>query len=137
MTNIGIWIDKEKAHLVTLKKNEISFKTLQSEVENFHPKGGSGSRVKWGGLQDVVKERTYLEREKQQLKKYFANVAHQLSHADAIAIFGPSDTPDKLQQELSQNYKSLHTKLKSVVKCDSMTENQVKALVKEFFKSVG
>ncbi|MGB5370590.1 MAG: hypothetical protein WBN18_09180 [Flavobacteriaceae bacterium] len=137
MTNIGIWIDKEKAHLVTLDEHDISIKTLQSEVENFHPKGGSRSRAKWGGTQDVGKESTYMEREKQQLKKYFAKVAHELSPADAIAIFGPSDTPDKLQQELSQNYKSLHAKLKSVVKCDSMTENQVKALVKEFFKSAG
>jgi hypothetical protein len=137
MTNIGIWIDKEKAHLVTLNGNEIGFKTLQSELEHYHPKGGSRSRTKWGGTQDVVKESTYMEREKQQLKKFFAKVAQELLHVDAIAIFGPSDTPDKLQQELSQNYKALHTKLKSVVKCDSMTENQVKAMVKDYFKTVG
>ncbi|TFG73356.1 MAG: hypothetical protein E4H26_09905, partial [Flavobacteriales bacterium] len=123
MNNIGIWIDKEKAHLVTLYNNEIDIKTLYSEIENFHPKGGSRSREKWGGTQDVVKESTYMEREKQQLKKYFENLAHELSDADEVVILGPSDTPDKFRKALTEKHGLLNGKVRSVIKCDSLTEN--------------
>ena len=88
MKNIGIWIDKEKAHVVSLENNKENLITLQSEIENYHPAGGSGSKGtknRWGP-QDVVQDSKYLEREKHQLKNYFKKIAETISDADAIAI---------------------------------------------------
>ena len=136
MKSIGIWIDKEKAHVISLENNRENFITLESEIENYHPGGGSGSkgtRNRWGP-QDVVQDSKYLEREKHQLKNYFKKVAEVISDADAIVIFGPSDTNLKLKQTLSANYKQLAKKVIAVEKADSMTNNQLKAFVKNYFK---
>lgn len=137
MKKIGIWIDKEKAHVVSLENNKEHLITLQSEIENFRPVGGSGSKGsknRWGP-QDVVQDSKFLEREKHQLKSFFKKIAKTISDADEIAIFGPSDTNLKLKQELTLNYKQIANKIKAVKKADSMTNNQVKALIRDFYKN--
>lgn len=134
MKKIGIWLDKEKAHIVSLDTNDTeNLKTLFSELEFFHPKGGSGTKQK-GGPQDVVQDSRYLEREKHQLKKYFHTIAEKVIHADALVLFGPAETNEKLHKELEQSYPQLASKVKKIVKADSMTDNQVKALVRDFYK---
>ncbi|MCM4173290.1 hypothetical protein DHD32_17585 [Arenibacter sp. TNZ] len=133
MKNIGIWLDREKAHIVRLDNNEENLETIFSEVEFFNRKGTSGPRVKSGVTQDVRHERTYLEREKAQLKTYFKKLADTIGNADAIALFGPGDTNEKFRKELLEHHKGLADKLKAVTKADSMTENQTKALVRDFF----
>ena len=41
MKKIGIWLDKEKAHLVTLQNEDVRFNTVYSEIDFFNPMGGS------------------------------------------------------------------------------------------------
>ncbi len=132
MRNIGIWLDKEKAYIVSLENDKENFTTLPSEIENYRAVGGSGSKFK-GGPQDVIQDSKFLEREKHQFRNYFNKIAKTIADADAIAIFGPSDTNFKLEQELTQNHKQLAKKIKTVEKADSMTNNQVMALVRDFF----
>ena len=134
MKNTGIWLDKDKALIVTIENNKETFTTIASNIEHFHAHGGSGTRLK-GGPQDVVQDSKYLEREKHQLKQYFKDIAIEIKDADALVIFGPAGTNEKLNKELNQNYNSLSTKVKAVTKADSMTENQVKAWVRDFFTS--
>ena len=129
----GIWIDKEKAHLITLLDKEILLETIHSDIENFKPKGGSRSKVKWGP-QDVVQDSKYTEREKHQFKKYFKKISERIGDADAIAIFGPAGTNLKFAEELQKHYKRIAAKIKGVEKADSMTLNQTKALVKNYFE---
>jgi len=135
MKNVGVWMDKEKAHIIRLDNNEEQLETLFSEVEFFNRKSTAAPRVKTGATQDVTHERTYLEREKQQLKTYFKKLAKAIDDADAIALFGPADTNEKFRKELLENHKDLADKLKAVTKADSMTENQTKALVRDFFNN--
>ncbi len=134
MKNTGIWLDKEKAHLVTIENGVETFNTITSNMEHYNIGGGSGTRQK-GGPQDVVQDSKYLEREKQQLKQYFNAIASQIKESDALVIFGPAGTNEKFGAELHQNYNTLSTKIKDIKKADSMSENQVKALVRDFFKS--
>lgn len=136
MKKIGIWIDKEKAHIVTLEKATEVFETILSEVENYRPGGGSGTRFK-GGPQDVVQDSKYLEREKHQLKTYFKDVITKIKDADAIAIFGPAETKDKLRKEISSHHKAINQKIKAIRTEDSMTDNQLRALVRDFYKNNG
>jgi hypothetical protein len=134
MINIGIWLDKKKAFIVTLTKEIEVFETIISNVENFHIHGGSGTRFK-GGPQDVVQDSKYLEREKHQFKIYFKELASEIEKADGILIFGPAEVKDKFKKELEDFYEDINTKVKDVQTADSMTGNQVKAWVRDYFKS--
>ena len=133
MNYTGIWIDKDKAHIVNIKNGKESFSTLMSELEHFSAKGGSGQRFK-SGPQDVMKDSKYMEREKHQLRAYFKTLVSIISESDSLVIFGPADTNQRFNKELQQNYKDLASKVKGVVKADSMTDNQTKAWVREFFE---
>ncbi|WP_299336448.1 hypothetical protein [uncultured Psychroserpens sp.] len=134
MKNTGIWIDKEKAHIVFIKDEKETLKTISSNIEHYRPHGGSGTRFK-GGPQDVVQDSKYSEREKHQLKNYFKNIAAEIKDADRLVIFGPAGTNEKLYNELRDSYKALSAKVKGVKKADSMTNNQVIAWVRHFFES--
>ena len=133
MINIGIWLDKNKAFIVTLTNEIEVFETIISNVENFHIHGGSGTRFK-GGPQDVVQDSKYLEREKHQFKVYFKELASEIKEADGILIFGPAEVKDKFKKELEILYEDINAKVKDVQTADSMTENQVKAWVRDYFE---
>ncbi|MFH6769106.1 hypothetical protein V8G56_10200 [Gaetbulibacter aquiaggeris] len=132
MRQIGIWLDKKKAHIVDIHDGRVSLNTILSEVEDFHPSGGFGLGYK-GSPQDAMAENKYMKREKQQLKKYFKNIVSAVSEAENLVIFGPAETGEKFYKELTESYSDIKAKVKDVVKTDSMTKKQVKAWVKEFF----
>jgi len=134
MKNTGIWLDKEKALIVTIVNNTEHLNRISSNIEDFRPHGGSGTRFK-GGPQDVVQDSKFLEREKHQIKTYFKNIAEEIKNTDALVIFGPAETNERFAKELQENYSTLSTKVKGVKKADSMTNNQVISLVREFFKA--
>ena len=132
MKNLGVWIDKDNAHVVTINGKNESLITVDSNIEHFHVGGGSGSKLK-GGPQNVVQDSKYLEREKHQLKSYFKELASKIETADSIVIFGPAEMNMNFKKELEENYKELNSKVQAVDKADSMTNNQVIAWVREFY----
>ena len=133
MKKTGIWLDKKKALIVKLENGKENFIAIKSNVEDYHVSGGSGAKAK-GGPQDVVQDSKYLEREKNQLKNYFKELASNLYDSDEIALFGPAETSEKFNKELKRKYKNIGVKVKEVKKADSMTSNQVIALVKKYFQ---
>lgn len=134
MKQTGIWIDMNKALIVTLKNGMENFSTILSKIDHYRIHGGSGTKFK-GGPQDVVHDSKYLEREKHQLKQYFKEIVNEIKDSDKLVIFGPAETGIKFNSELIKNYKSIAARVKSVKKADSMTDNQVKAWVRDFFKT--
>ncbi|TLF47080.1 hypothetical protein [Maribacter aurantiacus] len=135
MKNIGIWLDSKNALIVRLNENGDSLNKINSGVEFFNRTSTSGSRVKWGGTQDITHERNYLEKQKRQFKTYFKEVAHAVADCDALALFGPADINEKLKKELEENYPEINRKIVAVKKTDSMTANQIKALIRDFFNN--
>lgn len=134
MKNTGIWIDQDKAHIVTITNGKETLSTVTSQIEHYRMHGGSGTKFK-GGPQDVVQDRKYLEREKHQLKQYFKEIAAKIKSSDALVIFGPAETNEKFSKELQKNYNVLSSKIKGIKKTDSMSLNQVKAWVRAFYAS--
>lgn len=133
MKKTGIWLDKEKAHIVTIDNEKETFITIKSEVENYHISGGSGTKFK-GGPQDVVQDSKYLERKKHQLKAYFKSIIPHIKQSNKIAVFGPAETFQKFKKELEENYAGINAKVVNIKRADSMTNNQIKALVRNYFK---
>jgi len=125
-------MDKRIAKIVSLNGKEEVLTQVKSNVEEFHPKGGSGSSMK-GGPQDVVQDSKYLEREKHQLKSYFLEIRSKISQVDSMVIFGPAETGQKFAHELSKTQIELFKKIQKVEKADSMTDNQIRAWVKSYF----
>lgn len=132
MRKIGVWIDKREAKVISIGNGDEQIKTIGSGLENFNPTGGSGTRVK-GGPQDVVKDSKYLEREQHQLKAFFKDIVPTLEDADAIVIFGPAQTGEKLHKELQERYPQVFSKTKSVEKADNMTDNQLMEWVRDYY----
>lgn len=135
MKKTGIWLDKKKALIVDLENGNETLLTVKSNVEDFHISGGSGTKFK-GGPQDVVQDSKYLEREKHQLNNYFKELTSKIDKSDEIVLFGPAGTNDKLYKFLQKKHKVLADKVKDVLKSDSMTSNQIVALVKKYYKII-
>ena len=130
--NTGIWIDKRQAKIVSISDGTEHLSTVTSNIEEYRPKGGSGTRLK-GGPQDVVQDSKFLEREKQQFKSFFNDVMEHVQDADAVVIFGPAQTGEKLSKEIADSNSELSKKVRAVEKADSMTDNQIKAWVRDFY----
>lgn len=135
MRNVGIWMDKKKAIIVTFKNENIEIQEINSEIDDFRPHGGSGSRIK-GGPQDVVQDSKYLEKEKNQFKLYFKKLIPFIEDSDQAIILGPSLSGLKFSKELRAKNPSLYSKIISVNKADNMTINQLKARMKKEFASL-
>ena len=129
---IGIWMDKREAKIVSIEEKDERLLTILSEVEDFRPKGGSGSKMK-GGPQDVVQDKKFLERKKHQLKAYFDEVIAALSEVESVVVLGPADTGKKFVKELADHHSQLSEKVSGVEKADNMTDNQLKAWVRAYF----
>ena len=131
MKNTGVWLDRDKAIVVTLNNGKEVLEIINSEIEDFK---ATSSRL-LGGHQEIAKDRKFLEREKHQFKNYFKNIVLKIKDADAIALFGPAQTNEKFNKVLHELYPDVAKKIKGVEKADSMTDNQVIALAKAFFHS--
>lgn len=130
---VGIWMDKRNAKLVLLEETNEEFRIVTSAIEEFNPKGGSGTPLK-GGPQDVVQDGKYANREKQQEKFFFNEIIKFIKDFDAIVIFGPAEMGKKFAKELAHSFPAIASKVKEVLPADSMTDNEIKAWVKAYFK---
>jgi hypothetical protein len=133
--NIGIWIDHEKAFLVSIQDKRESSKKIQSEVES-HIKALGGSRPTTPyGPQEASAEKKLDERRKQQLHKFYQKILPELREISKIYIFGPGEAKHELDKEIKKS-KELSLKRVKIETADKMTENQIKARVKNYFEEV-
>jgi len=132
-TYTGIWIDSRNAKLVFLENNNEKMITIESNLDIGNVKGGSGSSTPYAE-QDAVSESKILEKKKHQLHEYFTEIISKLGKTDELLIIGPAETKYGLQKEIEQD-PILKGKLVMVQTVDSMTDNQIVARVKSFFRS--
>ena len=127
----GVWLDIRNAHIVTIKEGNAQMATIQSEIDEFNPKGGSGTSTPYGS-QDSISESSYLERKKQQTRKFFDTIFTRIKDADELVLMGPAEMRVGLEKYLDDT-PAFTCKLMGNESADSMTENQIKAAVKEYF----
>ena len=134
MNQKGIWMDKKEAFVVSVADGATDMQTVASELEFFNPEGGSRSKTRWGP-QQVVHDSRYTERENHQLREYYDRLADTLKDADSIVLFGPAGTNAEFKKRLDEVHPNIAARVQDVLTADSMTPNQVKALIREYFKS--
>ena len=134
MKKVGIWLDKREAKIVSLEEGNERLDTIVSYIEDLHESSESGAGVKVE-RQDVVKDSKYSQREKHILADFFKEIVLSISDAEAIVIFGPAQTGEKLYKELKEKNSQFANKTISIEKADNMTENQIIAWVKNHHNS--
>ena len=138
---VGIWIDRKKAVIVTRREPERSYEgdeeitvtEISSDTERkVRLAGGSRTRNRPWGPQEVAVDSKIEARQRQQLRKYYHQIIELIKDADKIMIMGPGEAKLELKKEMEKS-KALITKIAGVHTRDKMTANQVSAEVKSYF----
>ena len=134
---LGLWIDHGKAVIVKLNgngKGEERIK-LESEVEphtRYH--GGTRSPRSAAGL-EAAAENKAEHRRGNQLKAWYKEVESAIAGVDAdhILLLGPGMAKTEFMNEIEKN-KALSKKIVGVEVTDKLTENQIAAAVRDYFR---
>ncbi|MEM8887544.1 MAG: hypothetical protein AAGD28_06120 [Bacteroidota bacterium] len=129
--NIGIWLDSDKAYIFSFYQDKEELEIIYSQVEHYKVQGGYGSGTAYKP-QEAVSESKYLERKKAQLKDFYRRIMIGLNGAGAIAIFGPAEAKLGLKKALEAR-KEFKDKIVAFKAAGNMTDNQKRALVRDFF----
>jgi hypothetical protein len=124
----AIWIDHERALLVTVASYGTIIQRVRSDVEKrSHMGGGSRRRDRaGGGPQDVFDETSRDARHERQLQRYYHKVMELLREADCIYICGPGEAKIELRRALEKTPWG-KTRIRAVEPADRMTDRQFKA----------
>lgn len=129
---VGIWLDYRDAYIVFINNDSEKTLHLTSHIDESHPVGGSGTSTPYGA-QEAISETKYLHRRQQQEKQYYLSIIEKLSPRDGIYIMGPSQAKIGLEQEMSKK-PGQAGEILAVESCNRITDNQIKAKVRDFFK---
>ncbi len=127
-TFYGIWIDHRQAFILKADKMaDISMTHVKSDVEAHNHGGESEEHL------SVVNQHRHEERRKNEMKAFTREIIKHIIDADEILIFGPGTAKFAFKNELEE-HKVLAEKLKGVEGADQLTEAELKAFVKDYFK---
>ncbi|MDX1406298.1 MAG: hypothetical protein R3192_17295 [Woeseiaceae bacterium] len=132
LRQVGIWIDRRRAVIVSLDADEARVKTIKSGLApRVRMAGGSRTKSIFGP-QDVASESRRDRKHESALGAYYERVVSSLGDADAILILGPGESKRGLldQIQASHRYRKTSTHM---VTTDKLTEPQIVAHVKSHF----
>jgi len=129
----GLWIDHEKAIIVSLMGESHKVIHVESDIEGrFRLKGGSRSDTPWG-IQSATSESKRDFRYSKHLNIYFQHIIDLLKDAKQIFIFGPGEAKFELKKKIEKNNMFLD-KISDIETTDKLTEPQIVAKVKKYFE---
>lgn len=128
----GIWLDGSGATLVHLEDNDLHMEHIQSEVENAVHHQGEGESGTFFGQTHANAEKRLDERRKHQINAYLNTVMTGLERSEEILILGSGEAPLWLKNRIAE-HNSLADRVRAVEPAQRMTENQLRARIKEFF----
>lgn len=131
--NIGIWIDTKHAVIVKLSNNTHSIKKIDSTIQTRERVEGESKKYGRFGGQYLTYEKNRLHRKNDQTNLYMKSLLKEIQNCDSVVIFGPSNMKKILEKEIKGNMQ-IADKLSGVSNSEHMTENQMVAWVKDFFK---
>lgn len=119
--NVGLWIDHERAVIVSVVGNEETVKQIDSALEKAHRQSGVSTPA------DDVR----LHQRTNTLNRYYDAVVLDISGAASIHIFGPGEAKGELNKRLQEN--NYTGTIVGVEPADKMTDAQIAAKVREQF----
>lgn len=131
--NIGIWIDTKQAVIIKLSNESHSIKVIKSNIDTRERvPGGSKKYGRFAG-QYMTFEKNKLNKRNEQTNHFIKTLFKEVQNCNAIVLFGPSKMKTIFEKELKKNMQ-LGTKLVGVFNAKLLTENQMVAWVKDFYK---
>lgn len=127
--NVGVWIDHDKALIVQLQGSKEVRMQLASEVERHTRQHGGGRPATPFGVSETRADR----RRENQIKAWCREVMEAVADADRIYLLGPGEAKRDLLREMEKS-RSMAGKIVGCDSADHMTENQVAAQVREYFR---
>lgn len=129
----GIWLDYRDVFLISLiDEAQPKVQHFRSEIHHQATKGGSRSKTPWGP-QFSPPDDTNLERDKHAEQHYFQKIIEHISpETEEIVIFGPAQAKVGLKKAIQQ-IKHYKPQLRAVLPSDYLTENEMIALMRDFF----
>ena len=129
---VGIWIDHRKAVMVFASSDQVTAKTVESEVG---PHGRYSDRAAYP-TPDSPKagrgEKKFAERSRQSLDRYYDEVISQMGRPEALLIFGPGEAKRQLQERMTHS-KSLSELTVDIESTDKLTDPEIVAHVKQHY----
>lgn len=131
--NIGIWIDTHQAVLIKLSNGDKTVKTIESNIDTRVRTPGESKKFGRFGGHYITYEKNYENIKLAQTHHFLKILLTEIEDCDAVVLFGPSIMKTVFEKEIKNNL-NLIAKLEGVFDADSMTENQMVAWVKDFYK---
>ena len=119
---MGIWMDHSVAFLMELTNNTIIQNSVTSEFTHLDKEEG------------LIKSEKHMHIKEQHLQSsFYKKLSDIIKNYQEIVLFGPTDAKNELLNLLKADH--LFENIKIEVKhADKMTENQMHAFVREYFK---
>ncbi|OHB58161.1 MAG: hypothetical protein A2Y12_07815 [Planctomycetes bacterium GWF2_42_9] len=128
----GVWVDHRKAIIVFLGDEKQEIKHINSNVEKQTQRAvGSRSGGKFES-QIVPSDDRQQSEFTEHLNTYYNNIIACIRDAESILILGPGEAKGELKKHLES--KKLGELIVGVETIDNITEPQIAAKVREFFK---
>ncbi|MBK6506233.1 MAG: hypothetical protein IPG02_11310 [Ignavibacteria bacterium] len=131
----GIWIDTQKAFIVTLDKSGHATKTILSQIETKVRIAGESKDFTRFGKQYFSPDEKKENKRKQEERDFFKAILKEITISDEIVIFGPAGMKKELEKFLREDT-SLKFMIMSVETAAKMTDNQMVSWVKDYFNHV-
>jgi hypothetical protein len=122
--NVGLWIDHNKAVIVSITNNVEERKIITSQMEHYVR---YSSNVPGDGSAEDVRDRRFWNH----LGEYYDKVIAHIGDAKAIQIFGPGEAKYELNKCLESE--GMLDNIVSVDEVERLTDRQVAARVREHF----
>lgn len=135
MTNrVGLWIDHQKAVIVSVSKRGETVKRIESGAKHVEYRGAQRSKIAYSAQYsqgDDQLDKQFMH----QLHRYYAQVVVLLRGIDRILIFGPAEAKSELKRLLDRE-KGPPREIR-VEPADRMTDRQIVAKVRGYFQNAG
>ncbi|RUT72956.1 hypothetical protein [Ancylomarina longa] len=131
--NVGVWLDTEKAYIITLENGKSQVEKVSSDVETRVRFKGETKAYSRMGNQYINPAKRVTHRRRHQFKNYFENITECLTDVDEVYLFGPAETKVHLAKHLSKDV-NLKNRIRKIESEDQLSEKQMIACVKQVFE---
>ena len=129
----GLWVDHEKAIIVSLMNGNRKVIHVESDVEGHFRLKDDSQSISPSNLQGNTIESKMDSRYHKYLNIYFQHIIDLLKDAKRLYIFGPGEAKIELKKMIEKN-KLLSNKISDIEATDKLTEPQIVAKVKKYFE---